>query len=350
MQYRLLGRTGVRVSELSLGAMSFGSLGNADHDDCVRIIHAALDAGVNCIDTADIYSKGESEEIVGRALRGRRQSVVLSSKCYWPMSDDPNERGLSRRWIVSAVEASLRRLESDYLDIFFLHKPDEHTDLSESLETASDLVRAGKVRFIGTSSYPAYQLVQAQWEAQRRHLTAPRVEQPAYSLLARSIERDVLPVCLEYGTGVMAAAPLNSGWLMGNQHWKEAPSSVDLLQTRRRDREADRMKRPEAQAKLDRVEALSNLAHVAKRSMISLALAFVLEHPGISTAVVGPRTMAQLDEQLSASLEPLDHETLDHLDDIVLPGTDVDPADRWYQPPGLRCENRRRTSHWSGSS
>ncbi len=215
MEMRVLGNSGVKVSVLCLGAMALGALGNTDREDCVRIIHAALDRGINTIDTADMYSKGESEEIVGRALLGRRSSVVLATKCFWPTGPDPNERGLSRRHIVATVDNSLRRLQTDWIDVLYLHKPDPDTAIEESLGAASDLVASGKVRLIGTSSFPAEQLVEANWVAQSRHLARPGVEQPAYSLLARGAEVDVLPVCERQGTGVMVFSPLNGGWLTG---------------------------------------------------------------------------------------------------------------------------------------
>src|SRR6201988_2786000 len=202
MQLRTLGRTGIRGSPLCLGAMMFGSWGNPDHDDCVRMVHAALDAGLNFIDTADVYSAGESEEIVGKALKGRRDDVVLATKAHSPMGEDPNMRGNSRRWIVREVESSLRRLQTDYIDLYQMHRPDPDTDIDETLSALSDLVRSGKVRAIGSSTFPAEQIVEAQWVADRRGHERFRCEQPPYSILVRGIEAAVLPACQRYGMGV----------------------------------------------------------------------------------------------------------------------------------------------------
>src|ERR671923_1903880 len=188
MEYRVLGGTGVRVSTHCLGAMMFGEWGNADVDDCVRIIHAALDQGVNFVDTADVYSAGESEEIVGKALKGRRDDVVLATKAHSPMGEDPNMRGNSRRWIVREVENSLRRLQTDYVDLYQMHRPDPDTDIDETLGALSDLIRAGKIRAAGSSTFPAEYIVEAQWIAQNRGHVRFRCEQPPYSILVRGIE------------------------------------------------------------------------------------------------------------------------------------------------------------------
>ena len=215
MEYRTLGRTGVQVSELCLGAMMFGAWGNPDHEDSIRVIHHALDSGVNFVDTADVYSAGESEEIVGKALKGRRDDVVLATKFFMPMGDDPNRRGGSRRWIIAEVENSLRRLGTDWIDLYQIHRPTPDTDLDETLGAMSDLVAQGKVRYIGSSTYPAAQIVKAQWVARDRRLQRFVCEQPPYSILARGVEADVLPTCLEFGMGVIAWSPLGGGWLSG---------------------------------------------------------------------------------------------------------------------------------------
>jgi aryl-alcohol dehydrogenase-like predicted oxidoreductase len=341
MELRVLGDTGVKVSSLCLGAMAFGSLGNRDQDDCIRIIHAALDGGINAIDTADVYSRGESEQIVGRALRGRRDSVVLGTKCFWPMGPDPNQRGLSRRWIVLAVEASLRRLGTDRIDILYLHKPDPDTAIGESLSAASDLVHQGKVRLIGTSSVPAEQVVGAEWAAAGPGLERPRVEQPAYSIFARAIETDVLPACLAAGIGVMVFSPLNGGWLTGKYH-RDRPPNPESRSARWPNDHSMRLELPTARRKFDLIEDLSALARESALTVTQLAMAFAVEHPAVTSAIIGPRTMSQLDELLGSADVRLDTNTLDRIDHIVRPGVDVDPADRWYRPTGLEPAARRR--------
>ena len=212
MKYRTLGRTGIKVSPYCLGAMMFGRIGNPDHDDSIQIIHRALDAGINFIDTADAYSGGESEEIVGQALKGRRDHVVLATKAGLPMGpDDPNRQGASPRWLVRALEDSLRRLQTDHVDLFQIHRPDPDTDMEETLSALTDLVRAGKVRAIGTSSLPASDIVEAQWAAERRGLQRLRTEQPPYSILNRGIEREILPTTQRYGMAAIVWSPLAQG-------------------------------------------------------------------------------------------------------------------------------------------
>ena len=290
MQYRTLGRTGVQVSPLCLGAMMFGQWGNPDHDDSIRIIHRALDAGINFIDTADVYSRGESEEIVGKALAdGRREHVVLATKIHGVMGNDPNQQGNSRRWIIQEVEASLRRLKTDWIDLYQIHRPSPETDIEETLSALDDLVRQGKVRYVGSSTFPASYIVEAQWVARDRHLTRFVTEQPPYSMLVRGIEADVLPTCQRYGMGVIPWSPLAGGWLSGR--WRKdgtAPSST------RASRLPDRydLSKPGNQRKLDAAEALAALADEAGLSLIHLALAFVVNHPTVTAAIIGPRTMS----------------------------------------------------------
>src|SRR4051794_7841733 len=293
MDYRTLGRTGVEVSPLCLGAMMFGDWGNTDHDESVRIIHAALDAGINFIDTADVYSRGESEEIVGKALKGRRDNVVLATKVHGTMGDDPNEFGNSRRWIVKEVENSLRRLGTDWIDLYQIHRPEEDTDIDDTLGVLSDLVHQGKVRYIGSSTFPPSQIVEAQWVAERRGRERFVCEQPPYSLLVRGIENDVLPTCARHGMGVIPWSPLAGGWLAG----KDDPSKSRRAQMipSRYD-----MSLPGNQRKLEAVNELSKVAAEAGVSMIHLALAFVTRHPAVTAAIIGPRTMEQLESQLGA--------------------------------------------------
>src|SRR3954452_4845534 len=310
MEYRPFGRTGVQVSPLCLGTMMFGAWGNTDHDDSIHIVHRALDAGINFIDTSDVYSAGESEEIVGKALKGRRDDVVLATKLGVPMGEDPNHRGGSRRWIVEEVENSLRRLGTDYIDLYQLHRPDRQTDIDETLGALTDLVQQGKVRYIGSSSFNARQIADAQWTARDRRLERFRTEQPPYSLLVRGIELDVLPTVQRHGMGILTYSPLSGGWLSGSWSADSSPTSPA------RQRLAARfdMSLPENQRKLEAVEALAKVADDAGVSLIELAIAFVVNHPAVTSAIIGPRTMEQLDSQLPAADVALDATVLDRID------------------------------------
>ncbi len=340
MELRPLGRTGTMVSPLCLGAMMFGAWGNPDHDESIRIIHRALDAGVNFIDTADVYARGESEEIVGKALVGRRDDVILATKVHGTMGESRNERGNSRRWIIKEVEASLRRLGTGWIDLYQIHRPEPGTDIDETLGALTDLVRAGKVCYIGSSTFPAHEIVEAQWVAERRGRERFVCEQPPYSLLVRGIERDVLPVCEQYGMGVIPWSPLAGGWLSGGYR-----KGRDLPQSTRAERIPERfdMSRPDNQRKLDAADALGALADEAGISLVHLALAFVINHPAVTAAIVGPRTMEQLESHLGAVDVVLDAEILDRIDEIVPPGTVFNAADAGYTPPSLeRTELRRR--------
>jgi aryl-alcohol dehydrogenase (NADP+) len=340
MEMRSLGRSGVRVSSLCLGAMSFGSMGNTDHEDSVRIVHRALDAGINFIDTADVYSRGESEEIVGKALKGRRDEVVLASKFYNPMSKSPNDRGGSRRWILRACEDSLRRLGTDYLDLYQMHRPDPDTDIDETLSALTDLVRQGKVRLIGTSTFPAEEIVEAHWTSERRGHARFRCEQPPYSLLVRGIERDVLPVCQRYGMGVIVWGPLNSGWLTGKyRKGEELPAGSRFARLSRGPWTVDS---PAAERKFALVPALEKVAAEAGLDLITLALAFTLAHPAVTSTIVGPRTMEQLESQLPAGEVSLSEEVLDRLDELVAPGESIDRRDAAYEPRAIRHAAQRR--------
>jgi aryl-alcohol dehydrogenase-like predicted oxidoreductase len=340
MDYHGLGKTGVRVSPLCLGAMMFGGWGNTDHDECIRIIHRAIDEGINFIDTADVYAAGESEEIVGKALSSiDRSRVVLATKVHGQMGDDPNAQGNSRRWIIQECENSLRRLGTDYIDLYQIHRPDENIDLDETLGALSDLVHAGKVRLLGSSTFPAEMIVEAQWVAERRGRERFVVEQPPYSILVRGIERDVLPVALRYGMGVIPWSPLAGGWLSGrfgtgkdntSRRASRIPARYDL-------------ELPGNQRKLELVTALAQVAQDAGLTLIELALAFVLEHPAISSAIIGPRTMEHLEGQLSAASIVLDQSVLDKIDELVPPGTNLNPDDAGWRPRSLvRAKSRRR--------
>ncbi len=341
MDQRLLGRTGVYVSPLCLGAMMFGEWGNPDHEDAVKIIHRALDAGINFIDTADVYSRGESETIVGQALSGRRDEVVLATKAHGQMGRDRNQGGNSRRWIVQECENSLRRLGTDWIDLYQIHRLDPWVDLDETLSALSDLVHQGKVRYLGSSTFPPSAIVEAQWVAERRQRERFVCEQPPYSILVRGIERDVLPTCQRYGMGVIPWSPLAGGWLSGRFR-----KGQDLPSTGRAARMPQRydLSIPVNQAKLEAVVQLAQLAQEAGLSLVELAVAFVIEHPGVTAAIIGPRTMEQLESQLGAADVRLSADVLDAIDRIVPPGTTLNPADNGWEPPWLSDPRERRRS------
>ena len=339
MKNRNLGSTGIKVSQLCLGAMMFGAWGNPDHEESIRIINAAIDAGINFIDTADMYSAGESEEIVGKALAGRRDNVILATKVHGAMSFDPNEQGNSRRWIIRECENSLRRLGTDYIDLYQIHRPDPEMDVDETLAGLTDLIRQGKVRYAGSSTFPASSIVEAQWTAERRQRERFICEQPPYSLLARGVEAEVLPVCLKYGMGVIPWSPLAGGWLSGK--WRKDGSE---LGSRRSAMLPDRydLSRPGNQAKLDAADALANLADKSGISLIHLALAFVTNHPAVTSAIIGPRTIEHLESQIGAADVTLDAEVLDQIDNIVPPGQNLLAEDAGYDPPSITQAWRRR--------
>ena len=348
MEYRTLGRTGIQVSAHCLGAMMFGAWGNADHEDSIRIIHKALDSGINFVDTADIYSAGESEEIVGKALKDRRDDVVLATKVHGEMGKARNMRGNSRLWIMREVENSLTRLGTDHIDLYQLHRPDPHTDLEETLSALDDLVRQGKVRYIGSSTFPGWQVVEAQWISERRGLTRLACEQPPYSIFVRSIERDLLPVTQRYGMGVIVWSPLAGGWLTGKYR-----RETGIPEGSRGDRFARAkhpvarrfdLSRPANQRKLDLVESLSVIADKAGLSLTHMANAFVLAHPGVTSSIIGPRTRDQLDDLLAGADVKLDADTLDAIDDLVAPGEFIESSDRGWEEPWMTPEARRISS------
>ena len=340
MEYRTLGRTGVQVSSLCLGAMMFGEWGNPDHEDSIRIIHRALDAGVNFVDTADVYSAGESEEIVGRALAGgRREDVVLATKAHNQMGEDRNRRGNSRRWLVVAVEDSLRRLGTDYIDLYQMHRPDPSTDIEETLAALTDLQRAGKIRYFGSSTFPAHEIVESHWVAERRGLGRFVTEQPPYSILARGIEADVLPVTQQFDMGVLSWSPLAGGWLSGRYR-----KGAELPTSTRAERIPGRwdLSLPANQRKLELVFELESVAEDAGVSLIELAIGFVLRHPGVTSAIIGPRTADHLDSQLSAADVTLADDVMDRIDELVAPGTTLATADQGWQPAALTDPGLRR--------
>src|SRR3954451_17029725 len=340
MDYRTLGRTGMQVSPLCLGAMMFGDWGNKDHDDSVRIVHRALDAGINFIDTADVYSRGESEKIVAKALAGgRRDNVVLATKVHGRMGDDPNEFGNSRQGIVKEVEASLKRLNTDWIDLYQIHRPEADTDIDDTLGALSDLVRHGKVRYIGSSTFPASQIVEAQWTARDRGLRRFVTEQPPYSILVRGVEADVLPTCARHGMAVMTYSPLAGGWLSGR--WRKDTGQQPSSRAGRLP-ERFALANPYNQRKLDAVENLAQLADQAGLTLIQLAIAFAKAHPGITSPLIGPRTMEHLETQLAAADDILTHDVLDRIDECVAPGTTINPADSSFDNPALTPSARHR--------
>jgi aryl-alcohol dehydrogenase-like predicted oxidoreductase len=319
--------------------MMFGEWGNGDHKESERIVDAALDGGINFIDTADVYSRGESEEIVGKAIKGKRHDIVLATKFHGTMGDDPNEAGNSRRWVFREVEASLKRLQTDWIDLYQVHRWDPWTDHEETLGALSDLVAQGKVRYIGSSTYPAAQMVKAQYVAKERNLQRYVTEQPPYSLLVRHVENDVLPTALEHGMGVIPWSPLAGGWLSGR--WRKGADQPQSTRARLLPKRYD-MSLPANQAKLEAADALAQLAEESGLSLIHLALAFVIRHPAVTAAIIGPRTLEQLESQIGAADVTLSDDVLDRIDAIVAPGRTINPVDAGWSNPALEPEARRR--------
>jgi aryl-alcohol dehydrogenase-like predicted oxidoreductase len=341
MEHRSLGRTGVSVSKLCLGTMMFGDWGTRDHQESIKVIHRALDSGINFVDTADMYSQGESEVIVGKALQGRRDDVVLATKFFMPFDDDPNHRGGSRRWIMTEVENSLRRLGTDYIDLYQMHRYDPAVDLDETLGALTDLIRAGKVRYIGHSTFPASALLDAQYIARDRGRERFVTEQPTYSILTRNIENEILPLTQRYGMGVIPYSPLAGGWLSG-RYRKDTDTTGPMSAARQRLANRFDMSLPENQRKLDAADQLAKLADEAGLTLVEMAIAFVLRHPAITAPIIGPRTMEHLESQLSAADVVLTDDVLDRIDEIVPPGVTLNPADNGWVSPSLQPGVRRR--------
>lgn len=339
MEMRTLGTTGVSVSKYCLGAGMFGKFGNTDHDDCIRILHAALDAGINFVDTSDVYSFGESEEIVGKALKGRRDSVILATKFGLPFSDKPNRAGGSRHWIMREVENSLRRLNTDYLDLYQMHRPDPNTDLDDTLGALSDLVAQGKIRMFGSSTFPAELLVESHWVSERRGRERFRTEQPPYSVFARRIEADILPTCQRFGMGVLVWSPLAQGWLSGKYRRGQEAAGAHRANLQPQLFDASH---PDTAKKYDAIEALASVAEDAGTSIMGLAMAFACEHPGVTSAIIGPRTMAHLEGLIEVADVKLSTAHLDAIDAIVPPGTNISREDDGYAPPALVDASLRR--------
>jgi aryl-alcohol dehydrogenase-like predicted oxidoreductase len=342
MQYRQLGKTGVTVSELCLGAMMYGAMGNTDHDDCVAQIHRAIDAGINFIDTADVYSRGESEQIVAKAITGRRDDLVLATKFFAPMSDNPNEQGASRRWIVTEVENSLRRLGVDHIDLYQCHRFPESMDVEETISALTDLQRQGKIRYFGSSAFSADRIVECQWIAQRNGLGRFRCEQASYSILRRDIETHVLPACGRYGMGVIVYSPLAGGWLSGRYRTAADFTDESRIVRLARGRGGFDPEAAENQRRLAITRQLQALADDAGVALPRLAVAWTLEHPNVTSAIIGPRTGEQLDSLLDVTDVRLSTDVLDAIDAIVPPGVRVSPVDPSSDPQALRADRRRR--------
>jgi aryl-alcohol dehydrogenase-like predicted oxidoreductase len=339
IRYRALGGTGIEVSAHCLGAMMFGAVGNPDHGDCIRIIHAALDQGINFVDTADMYGAGESEQIVGKALHGRRDDVVLATKVHFPLGEGRNRSGNSRRWILTEVEQSLSRLQTDWIDLYQVHRPDHSTDIEETLWVLTDLVGQGKIRAFGCSTFPPEDIVNAHHVAERRGLMRFRTEQPPYSLLARGIEASLLPICQRYDMGVLTWGPLASGFLTG-RYRKGQPADLSTGRAALTPKRFDPAI-PENAAKLDAVEEFAELAADIGCSLPELAVAFAAAHPAVTSVIIGPRTMPQLEGMLKGASLALDDATLDRIDEIVAPGTNMFNPNIW-SPPVLSDAARRR--------
>ncbi|QLH22369.1 aldo/keto reductase [Streptomyces sp. Rer75] len=338
MLYRTLGRTGVQASTLALGAMNFGAIGRTTQEEATAIVDAALEGGINVIDTADMYSGGQSEEMVGKAIAGRRDDIVLATKAGMPMGDEHNHRGSSRRWLVTALDNSLRRLGVDHVDLYQIHRWDPNTSDEETLSALTDLQRAGKIRYFGSSTFPAYRLVQAQWAAREHHLSRYVTEQPSYSILQRGIETHVLPVTEQYGLGVLVWSPLASGWLSGAvRAGRDIATNRSAFMPERFD-----VTLPVNRARLDAVEQLAKVADDAGLTMIQLALGFVTAHPAVTSALIGPRTLDHLHAQLAAADTVLPADVLDAIDAIVAPGTDLAPHEKHDTPPALLDPSLRR--------
>ena len=342
MHYRKLGRTGVEVSSQCLGAMMFGALGNPDHDECERMVARAFDAGINFLDTADVYSQGESEEIVGHAIKGRRDDLILATKCFNSMGEGPNNRGGSRHWIMRAVEASLRRLQTDHIDLYQMHRHDWDTDLDETLGALTDLVRQGKVRYLGSSTFPAEWIVEAQWVADRRSRERFVCEQPQYSIFARSVEDAVLPTCLRHGMGVIPWSPLAGGWLTGKYRRGEAAPAGSRFAPGGPRQVRSVLDHPTAPPRFDAAEALQAIAEDAGLSLTHMALAFVDAHPAVTSTIIGPKSSEQLEDLLGAADITLPDDVLDAIDKVVRPGTDMPGISHFSGNPARRADQRRR--------
>jgi aryl-alcohol dehydrogenase (NADP+) len=333
MERTRLGSRGPSISRFGLGTMSL--LTSQDRKAAAAMVHQAIDRGINLIDTADVYDNGAVEEALGEALRGRRHDVVLATKVGLPMNGDKERSGGSKRWITRAVEDSLRRLRTDYIDLYQLHRPDPATPAAETVEAFEGLVRAGKIRHAGSSVFPPEMLVEFQWEAEKQQAAPLVSEQAPYSILVRGIEAGTLPVCRKHGIGTLVWSPLNGGWLTGKYRRGEpAPDGS-------RAANGNPFVRADDERKLERVEALAPLAAAAGLSLSQMSLAWPLAHPGVSAVLLGPRTSDQLAELLHADGIVLAPDLLDAIDAVVAPGANVDPRNAGWVSPGLHRDQRR---------
>ena len=344
MEYRILGRTGVEVSSFCLGTGAFGRWGNKDEDACIRIVNEAIANGINFIDTADVYSNGDAEKILGKALKGQRTEVILGTKGGLPMGNGQNQKGSSKIWIRRAVEASLQRLETDYIDLYQLHIPDPNTDIEESLDVLTELVKEGKIRYIGTSSFQAWQIVEAQWTSERRHLARFVSEQAPYSIINRSIELDVLAAANKYGLGILVWSPLSGGLLTGKYSMGQQAAEDSRAVRLKGSQLAIRIdpEREENRVKFEVINRLQEVADQAGITLAHMAMAFTQEHPFVTASIIGPRTIEQLHEILKGSNIRLNANILDHIDRIVAPGKTLDDLERGWTPDWLAANRRRR--------
>ncbi|MFZ0217080.1 MAG: aldo/keto reductase [Candidatus Dormiibacterota bacterium] len=322
-EYRLLGRTGVSVSELCLGCMMFG--GRTEPEDSYAIIDRAIDAGINFIDTANVYSRGRSEEVTGEALKrnGKRQQIVLATKVHGVMDDDdPNAKWTSRRHIIEQCDASLRRLQTDYIDLYQLHRPRPEIPIDESLRALDDLIRAGKVRYAGTSTFAAWQMVESLWVSKELGLNRFICEQPPYNILDRRVERELIPVAQTYGFATIPWSPLAGGLLTG-KYTRNQPAPADS-------RFAVQANNPMQQRRMvegvyDVVEGLQPIAEEKGCTVAQLALAWCIHQPGVTSPIIGPRTIEQLEDNLgSLQVEVTDADRA-RIDELVAPGRVVAP-------------------------
>lgn len=345
MRYRKLGTTGIEVSTQCLGTMMYGAMGNTDHDDCISQIHHAMDSGINFIDTADAYSQGESEIILGKALAGRRDDAIVATKVFNPIGQGLNRRGTSRRWVIQACEDSLRRLNTDYIDLYQVHRLDWDVDIEEIMDAMSWLVQQGKVRYIGSSTYPAEWIVEAQWAARRRNTQRFICEQPQYSIFARGIETDVLPTAARHNMGVIPWSPLAGGWLTGKYRREIGlPKDSRFGSGGNFARMSKLEEQPEVlDARYDLVERLDEVAQNAGITLTQLAYGFVDAHPAITATIIGPRTRAQLDDAIAASDVTLDAATLDAIDAICPVGYMAPGMSHSAPNPAFKRGNRRRS-------
>jgi aryl-alcohol dehydrogenase-like predicted oxidoreductase len=329
MEYRNLGHTGLKVSPLCLGAMMFGAWGNPDHEASIRIIDSALDSGINFIDTANGYSEGESEVIVGKALKDRREGTVLATKVWAPVGPGANQRGLSRKAIQEQVENSLRRLGTDVIDLYQIHRPDPTTPLEETLSTLNDLVRQGKVRYLGLSTnhyegsalwekrFSAWEIVETLWLSERHGWERFVAIQPPYSILRRTMELEHFPMSLKLGLGNIVWSPLEGGWLSG----KYRRGGENPLDSNRAEKWIGDLGNPKFQRRLDVVEQLLPMAEAKGISLARLANAWALRHPAVTSVILGPRTQEQLDDSLEAVNVTFTDEEIAAIDRLVAPGT-----------------------------